>query len=73
MNTATDHIVGTLVVVAIFVALALPSLVGLARDRRMDRQLRQAAQTRQARQDHAADRASRGRAAITAQDVARAA
>ena len=70
MNTATDNIVGTLVVVAIFVVLALPSLIGLARDRRIDRQLRQA---QQARQDHAADRASRGRAAITAQDVARAA
>ena len=46
MNTATDNIVGTLVVVAIFVVLALPSLIGLARDRRIDRQLREAQRTR---------------------------
>ncbi|MEW2120746.1 hypothetical protein AB0945_37485 [Streptomyces sp. NPDC005474] len=70
MNTATDNIVGTLVVVAIFVTLALPSLLGLARDRRIDRQLREAEQARQA-QD--ADRAARVRPAITAQDVTRAA
>ena len=64
MNTATDNIVGILVVVAIFVVLALPSLVGLARDRRIDRQLRTAQQ---------ADGATRVRPAITAQDVTRAA
>ena len=46
MNTATDNIVGTLTVVAIFIALALPSLIGLARDRRLDRQLREAQRTR---------------------------
>ncbi|WP_327697594.1 hypothetical protein [Streptomyces sp. NBC_00459] len=46
MNTATDSIVGTLVVVAIFVVLALPSLIGLAHDRRIDRQLREARRTR---------------------------
>ncbi|NEC91621.1 hypothetical protein [Streptomyces sp. SID12501] len=46
MNTATDNIVGILVVVAVFVALALPSLIGMARDRRIDRQLREAQQTR---------------------------
>ncbi|WP_307626479.1 hypothetical protein [Streptomyces turgidiscabies] len=70
MNTATDNIVGTLFVVAIFVTLALPALLGLARDRRIDRRLRQAERTRQA-QD--ADRAARVRPAITAQDVTRAA
>ena len=70
MNTATDNIVGTLFVVAIFVTLALPALPGLARDRRIDRQLREAEQARQA-QD--ADRAARVRPAITAQDVTRAA
>jgi hypothetical protein len=64
MNTATDNIVGILVVAAIFVALALPSLIGLAHDRRIDRQLRKAQQ---------AGRASSARQAITAQDVARAA
>lgn len=66
MNTAADNIVGILVVVAVFVALALPSLIGLAHDRRIDRQLRQAQRDRQA-QDTSARRA------ITAQDVARAA
>ncbi|UIX30884.1 hypothetical protein [Streptomyces sp. GQFP] len=66
MNTATDNIVGILVVVAVFVALALPSLIGLAHDRRIDRQLRKAQRDRQA-QDASARRA------ITAQDVARAA
>jgi len=66
MNTAADNIVGILVVVAIFVALALPSLIGLAHDRRIDRQLRQAQQDRKAQQASA-------RQAITAQDVARAA
>ncbi|MDW4907583.1 hypothetical protein RB628_20095 [Streptomyces sp. ADMS] len=64
MNTATDNIVGILVVLAIFVVLALPSLIGLARDRHIDRQLREAQQ---------ADRTARGRQAITAQDVTRAA
>ncbi|MGW3646562.1 hypothetical protein [Streptomyces sp. NPDC000878] len=66
MNTAADSIVGILVVVAIFVALALPSLIGLAHDRRIDRQLREAQQDRQARQASA-------RPVITAQDVTRAA
>jgi hypothetical protein len=46
MNTATDNIVGILVVVAIFILLALPSLIGLAHDRRIDRQLREAQRTR---------------------------
>ncbi|MDX3456668.1 hypothetical protein PV396_32765 [Streptomyces sp. ME02-8801-2C] len=46
MNTATDNIVGILVVVAIFVALALPSLIGLARDRRIDQQIRAAERAR---------------------------
>ncbi|MDX2542088.1 hypothetical protein ACOT81_31985 [Streptomyces sp. WI04-05B] len=46
MNTAADNIAGILFVVAVFVALALPSLIGLARDRRIDRQLREAQQAR---------------------------
>ena len=52
---------------AIAAVVSSAALLGLVRDRRIDRQLRQA------RQDHAAYRASRGRAAIAAQDVARAA
>ncbi|WP_405821987.1 hypothetical protein OG241_37830 [Streptomyces sp. NBC_01390] len=46
MNTAADNIVGILLAVAIFVALALPSLIGLARDRRIDRQIREAQRAR---------------------------
>ncbi|GAQ70134.1 hypothetical protein T45_01868 [Streptomyces turgidiscabies] len=46
MNTATDNIVGILVVAAIFVALALPSLIGMARDRRIDHQIREAERAR---------------------------
>jgi Tfp pilus assembly protein FimT len=65
MNTAADNIVGVLVVVAVFAALALPSLIGLAHDRRIDRQLRKAQQDRKAQ--------ASARRAITAQDVARAA
>ena len=73
MNTAADNVIGIIVVVAIFAALALPSLIGLAHDRRIDRQLRNAEQARQERQNQAADRASRIRPAITAQHVTRAA
>ncbi|MEH0418631.1 hypothetical protein [Streptomyces sp. B21-083] len=46
MNTATDNIVGILVVVAIFAALALPSLIGIAKDRRIDHQIREAERVR---------------------------
>ncbi|MGY1497680.1 hypothetical protein ACW4TU_13960 [Streptomyces sp. QTS52] len=46
MNTATDNIVGILVVVAVFAVLALPALIGLAHDRRIDRQLREAQRSR---------------------------
>ncbi len=66
MNTAADTIVGILVIVAVFITLALPSLIGLAHDRRVDRQIREAQQARRA------DRA-RVRPAIAAKDVARAA
>ncbi|WP_157968738.1 hypothetical protein [Streptomyces geranii] len=70
MNTGTDNLVGILLVAAVFVALALPSLLGLAHDLRVDRQLRRAQQDRRA-QD--AERAARVRPAMTAQDVTRAA
>ncbi|MFI1353757.1 hypothetical protein ACH4TV_09250 [Streptomyces sp. NPDC020898] len=66
MNTAADNIVGILVIVAVFVALALPSLIGLAHDRRVDRQIREAQQARRAAR-------ARVRPAIAAKDVARAA
>lgn len=52
---------------AIAAVVSSVALLGLVRDRRIDRQLRQ---PRQPRQDRAAYRVSRGRAAIAAQDVA---
>jgi hypothetical protein len=42
MNTLMDNLVGILTVLGIFVVVALPSLVGLAHERRVDRQLREA-------------------------------
>ncbi|MEU1196099.1 hypothetical protein ABZ446_07755 [Streptomyces sp. NPDC005813] len=42
MNALMDNFVGILTVLGIFVAVALPSLVGLAHERRVDRQLREA-------------------------------
>ncbi|MFD9491738.1 hypothetical protein OG458_15855 [Streptomyces sp. NBC_01281] len=47
MNALMDNLVGILVVLAIFALVALPSLIGLARERRVDRQLRAAAGARQ--------------------------
>ncbi|MGW3662591.1 hypothetical protein [Streptomyces sp. NPDC005141] len=47
MNSVTDNLVGILAVLGIFTAVALPSLIGLARERRVDRQLRAAARPRQ--------------------------
>ena len=46
MNSAMENLVGILAVLAIFTAVALPSLIGLARERRVDRQLRAAARSR---------------------------
>ncbi|MFG2310043.1 hypothetical protein ACGFS9_15420 [Streptomyces sp. NPDC048566] len=43
MNTFSDHLAGILVVLVVFALVALPSLIGLARERRVDRQLRAAA------------------------------
>lgn len=47
MNTFADTFAGILVVLAVFALVALPSLVMLARERRVDRQLRAAAGARQ--------------------------
>ncbi|MFD4621371.1 hypothetical protein [Streptomyces sp. NPDC058475] len=40
MNTLMDNLVGLLTVLGIFAVVAFPSLVGLAHERRVDRQLR---------------------------------
>ncbi|WP_328553536.1 MULTISPECIES: hypothetical protein [unclassified Streptomyces] len=47
MNSVMDNLAGILAVLGIFVVVALPSLAGLARERRVDRQLRAAADARQ--------------------------
>ncbi|WP_143661071.1 hypothetical protein [Streptomyces sp. M41(2017)] len=47
MNALMNNLVGILVVLAVFALVALPSLIGLARERRVDRQLRAAAGARQ--------------------------
>ncbi|MEU1530916.1 hypothetical protein [Streptomyces fagopyri] len=40
MNTFTDNLVAILLVLAVLAVVALPSLVGLAHERRVDRQIR---------------------------------
>lgn len=42
MNAITNNLVALLTVLGVFVAVALPSLIGLAHDRRVDRQIRAA-------------------------------
>ena len=42
MNTAMDNLIALLAVVGIFVAVTFPSLLGIAHDRRVDRQIRTA-------------------------------
>ncbi|WP_329455737.1 hypothetical protein [Streptomyces sp. NBC_01497] len=43
MNATVDNFLGILIDLGIFVLVALPSLFGLAHERRVDRQLRAAA------------------------------
>ncbi len=42
MDAFMDNLAGILTVLGTFVVLALPSLIGLAHERRIDRQLREA-------------------------------
>jgi hypothetical protein len=42
MNAAMDNLIALLAVVAAFVAVTFPSLLGIAHDRRIDRQIRTA-------------------------------
>jgi len=42
MNAAMDNLIALLTVLGVIVAVALPSLIGLAHDRRIDRQIRAA-------------------------------
>ncbi|MGW0831684.1 hypothetical protein [Streptomyces prunicolor] len=42
MNTAVENLIALVAVVAAFVAVAFPSLLGIAHDRRIDRQIRTA-------------------------------
>ncbi|MFE0515986.1 hypothetical protein [Streptomyces sp. NPDC058964] len=52
MTTAqTEALTGMAVVLGILVLLVLPSLIGIVRDRRIDRQLRQAQEPRETGRD----------------------
>ncbi|MEV0742721.1 hypothetical protein AB0I51_43965 [Streptomyces sp. NPDC050549] len=42
MNAAMDNLIALLTVLGILVAVAFPSLLGIAHDRRIDRQIRTA-------------------------------
>jgi type II secretory pathway pseudopilin PulG len=42
MNTVVENLIALLAVVAALVAVAFPSLLGIAHDRRIDRQIRTA-------------------------------
>ena len=42
MNTAMDNLIALLTVAGIFVAVTFPSMLGIAHDRRIDRQIRTA-------------------------------
>ncbi|MFJ5301877.1 hypothetical protein [Streptomyces sp. NPDC088350] len=42
MNTAMDNLIALLTVLGIFAAVAFPSLLGIAHERRVDRQIRTA-------------------------------
>ncbi|MET7487453.1 hypothetical protein [Streptomyces sp. NPDC005538] len=42
MNTAMDNLIALLTVLGIFVAVTFPSLLGIAHERRIDRQIRAA-------------------------------
>jgi hypothetical protein len=46
MNTLMDNLIGILTVLGVFAVVALPSLIGLAHERRIDRQLRAADRSR---------------------------
>ncbi|MFI9826271.1 hypothetical protein ACIHIX_01175 [Streptomyces sp. NPDC051913] len=47
MTTAqTEGLIGMLTVLAILFVLVLPSVIGIARDRRIDREIREAEQSR---------------------------
>jgi len=42
MNAAVDNLIALLIVAAAFAAVVFPSLLGIAHDRRIDRQIRTA-------------------------------
>ncbi|WP_369233366.1 hypothetical protein AB5J56_15825 [Streptomyces sp. R21] len=46
MDTRMEALIGMLTVLGILVLLVLPSLIGVARDRRVDRQIREAEERR---------------------------
>ncbi|MFF4399268.1 hypothetical protein [Streptomyces sp. NPDC001480] len=61
MTTAqTEGLTAMLVVLGIFVLMVLPSLIGIAHDRRVDRQIREAQQAR----EETADQKSSSRSTV---------
>ncbi|MFB6554944.1 hypothetical protein [Streptomyces sp. NPDC056405] len=49
-----EALIGMLVTFGLLVLMVLPSVIGIVRDKRIDRQLREATQTREARKDEGA-------------------
>ncbi|MFJ8188850.1 hypothetical protein ACIQ8D_03470 [Streptomyces sp. NPDC096094] len=50
----TEALIGMLVTFGLLVLMVLPSVIGIVRDRRIDRQLREAREAREAREDEGA-------------------
>ncbi|MFE9770992.1 hypothetical protein ACFYOV_04760 [Streptomyces sp. NPDC005931] len=67
MDTAhTEALIGMLTVLALLVLMVLPAVIGIARDRRIDRQLRRAEAGPRTGRDAAAVRPGPRKARVTA-------
>ncbi|MGW9399051.1 hypothetical protein [Streptomyces sp. NPDC055642] len=62
-TTQMEALIATVAVLGLFVLMTLPALVGVARDRRIDRQIERAAAERTATERAATERAATERAA----------
>ncbi|MEV7789380.1 hypothetical protein AB0O72_28965 [Streptomyces sp. NPDC088106] len=61
-TTQMEALIATVAVLGLFVLMTLPALVGVARDRRIDRQIERAAAERTATERAATERAASARA-----------
>ncbi|MEU3095539.1 hypothetical protein ABZ690_12140 [Streptomyces sp. NPDC006967] len=61
-TTQMEALIATVAVLGLFVLMTLPALVGVARDRRIDRQIERAAAERTATERAATERAATARA-----------